>query len=223
MSYWRGMAAMVAKDVLAELRSKETLSAMLLFALMVAVTFNLALELRVDNVLQIAPGLMWVAFVFAGVLGLNRSFAAEQECECIEGLMLTPVDRSAIYVAKSVSNTLFMLTVEALFLPVFAILFRVPVLSPALWLIVFLGTVGFASAGTLFAAVAMNSRAREILLPLLLLPIVVPVLTAATRSTAQILDGQALAEYAPWLRLLLAFDIISVVIAVLSFEYVIEE
>jgi heme exporter protein B len=223
MSYWRGIAALVAKDVLAELRSKEALSAMLLFALMVAVTFNLALELRIDNVLQVAPGLMWVAFVFAGVLGLNRSFAAEQESGCIEGLMLTPTDRSSIYVSKCISNTLFMLTAEALFLPVFAILFRVPVSSPALWLVVLLGTVGFASAGTLFAAVAMNSRAREILLPLLLLPIVVPVLTAATRSTALILDGQSLAAYAPWLRLLVAFDIISVVISVLSFEYVIEE
>jgi len=223
MSYWRSVAAIVAKDVLAEARSREALSAMLLFALMVAVTFNLALELRIDNVLQIAPGLIWVAFVFAGVLGLNRSFAAEQDRACIEGLMLAPVDRSAIYIAKCISNTLFMLTAEALFLPVFSVLFRVPVGSPALWLVVFLGTVGFASAGTLFAAVAMNSRAREILLPLLLLPIVVPVLTAATRSTAQILEGQTLAAYAPWLRLLLAFDIISVVIAVLTFEYVIEE
>jgi heme exporter protein B len=223
MSYWRGVTAMVSKDLMAELRSKEALSAMLLFALMVAVTFNLALELRVDNVMQIAPGLMWVAFAFAGVLGLNRSFAAEQESDCIEGLMLTPVDRSAIYVAHGISNTLFMLTAEVLFLPVFGILFRVPVWSPALWLVVFLGTVGFASAGTLFAAVAMNSRAREILLPLLLLPIVVPVLTAATRATAQVLDGHALAESAPWLRLLLAFDIISTVIAVLCFEYVIEE
>jgi heme exporter protein B len=214
---------MVAKDVLSELRSREALSAMLLFSLMVAVTFNLAFDLRVDNVLHIAPGLLWVAFVFAGVLGLNRSFTAEQECDCIEGLMLTPVDRSAIYVAKCISNTLFMLTAEALFLPVFAILFRVPVWSPALWLIVFLGTVGFASAGTLFAAVAMNSLAREILLPLLLLPIAVPVLTAATRSTAEILDGRSLAAYAPWLRLLLAFDIISVLVAVLSFEYIVEE
>jgi heme exporter protein B len=223
MSYWRGVTAMVVKDVMAEWRSREMLTAMLLFSLMVAVTFNLALQLRVDNVLQIAPGLMWVAFVFAGVLGLNRSFATEQESACIEGLMLTPVDRSAIYVAKCISNTLFMLTAEAICLPVFAILFRVPVGHPALWLVVLLGTVGFASAGTLFAAVALNSRAREILLPLLLLPIVVPVLTAATRSTAEILDGQSLAAYAPWLRLLLGFDIISLVIAVLTFEYVLEE
>jgi len=223
MRFWRGVAAIVAKDVAAELRSKETLSAMFIFALMVVVIFNFAFELRVENVRQIAPGVLWVAFAFAGILGLNRSFVLEREGGCIEGLMLTPVDRSAIYVGKLVGNVLFMLVMEAFILPIFAVLFDVPILNPALWLVIILGTIGFAAVGTLLAAMAVNTRAREIMLPILLFPIAVPVIIASTRSTGQILDGLPLSETYTWLRLLLAFDIVFTVIALLGFEYVLEE
>ncbi len=223
MRFWRGVAAIVAKDVAAELRSKETLSAMFIFALMVVVIFNFAFELRVENVRQIAPGVLWVAFAFAGILGLNRSFVLEREGGCIEGLMLTPVDRSAIYMGKLVGNVLFMLVMEAFILPIFAVLFDVPILNPALWLVIILGTIGFAAVGTLLAAMAVNTRVREIMLPILLFPIAVPVIIASTRSTGQILDGLPLSETYTWLRLLLAFDIIFTVIALLGFEYVLEE
>jgi heme exporter protein B len=223
MSAWRAVMAIVAKDVAAELRSKETLSTLLIFALMVVVVFNFAFELRVENVRQIAPGVLWVAFTFAGVLALNRSFVVEREEGCIEGLRLTPVDRGAIYLGKFLANTLFMLMGEACILPIFAVLFDVSILNPVLWLIVVLGTVGFVAVGTLFAAMAVNTRAREAMLPLLLFPIVVPVLIAATKSTGQVLDGQPLSEVYSWLRLLLAFDIIFTIIAWLGFEYVLEE
>jgi heme exporter protein B len=223
MSAWRAVIAIVAKDVAAELRSKETLSTLLIFALMIMVVFNFAFELRVQNVRQIAPGVLWVALIFSGVLALNRSFVVELEEGCIEGLRLTPVDRSVIYLGKFLGNTLFMLVAEACILPVFAVLFDVSILNPVLWLIVVLGTVGFASVGTLFAAMAVNTHAREAMLPLLLFPIVVPVLIAATKSTGQVLDGQPLSEVYSWLRLLLAFDIIFTVIALLGFEYVLEE
>jgi heme exporter protein B len=223
MSAWRAVVAIVAKDVAAELRSKETLSTLLVFALMIVLVFNFAFELRVDNVRQIAPGVLWVAFTFAGVLALNRSFIIEREEGCIEGLRLTPVDRGVIYLGKFLGNTLFMLVAEACILPVFAVLFDVSILYPALWLIVVLGTVGFVAVGTLFAAMTVNTRAREAMLPLLLFPITVPVLIAATKSTGQVLDGQPLSEVYSWLRLLLAFDIIFTVIAWLGFEYVMEE
>jgi heme exporter protein B len=223
MSAWRAVVAIVAKDVAAELRSKETLSTLLVFALMIVLVFNFAFELRVDNVRQIAPGVLWVAFTFAGVLALNRSFIIEREEGCIEGLRLTPVDRGVIYLGKFLGNTLFMLVAEACILPVFAVLFDVSILYPALWLIVVLGTVGFVAVGTLFAAMTVNTRAREAMLPLLLFPITVPVLIAATKSTGQVLDGQPLSEVYSWLRLLLAFDIIFTVIAWLGFEYVLEE
>jgi heme exporter protein B len=223
MSTWRAIMAIVAKDMAAELRSKETLSTVLIFALMIVVVFNFAFELRVENVRQIAPGVLWVAFTFAGVLALNRSFVVEREEGCIDGLRLTPADRGAIYLGKFLANTLFMLVAEACILPVFAVLFDVSVLNPVLWLIVVLGTVGFVAVGTLFAAMAVSTRAREAMLPLLLFPIAVPVLIAATKSTGQVLDGQSLSEVYSWLRLLLAFDIIFTVIAWLGFEYVLEE
>jgi heme exporter protein B len=223
MSAWRAVMAIVAKDVAAELRSKETLSTLLIFALMIVVVFNFAFELRVENVRQIAPGVLWVAFTFSGILALNRSFVVEREEGCIEGLRLTPVDRSVIYLGKFLGNTLFMLLAETCMLPVFAALFDVPILNPVLWLIVVLGTVGFAAVGTLFAAMAVNTRAREAMLPLLLFPIAVPVLIAATKATSQVLDGQAISEVYSWLRLLLVFDVIFTVIALLGFEYVLEE
>lgn len=223
MNAWRAVVAIVTKDVAAELRSKETLSTMLIFALMVVVIFNFAFELRMDNARQISPGAIWVAFTFAGVLSLNRSFIMERDNSCIEGLMLMPADRSAIYLGKFLGNTLFMLASEAMILPIFAILFDVPVLRPALWLIFVLGTVGFSAVGTLLAAMTVNTRAREALLPLLLFPTSVPVIIAATKSTAQVLDGGALSEIYSWLRLLVAFDVIFIVLAVLGFEYVIEE
>jgi heme exporter protein B len=223
MSAWRAVMAIVAKDVAAELRSKETLSTLLIFALMIVVVFNFAFELRVENVRQIAPGVLWVAFTFSGILALNRSFVVEREEGCIEGLRLTPVDRGVIYLGKFLGNTLFMLMAEACILPVFAVLFDVSILNPVLWLIVVLGTLGFVAVGTLFAAMAVNTRAREAMLPLLLFPIAVPVLIAATKSTGQVLDGQPLSEVYSWLRLLLAFDIIFTVIAWLGFEYVLEE
>lgn len=223
MRSWRSVAAIVAKDVAAELRSKETLSSMFIFALLVVVMFNFAFELRVDNVRQIAPGVLWVAFAFAGVLGFNRSFVLERENGCIEGLMLLPVERSTIYLGKFLGNVLFMLIAEALILPIFSVLFDLSILHPLLWLVVALGTVGLAAAGTFLAAMAVNTRAREIMLPILLFPVTVPVMIAATKATGQILDGRPVAELYAWLRLLLAFNLVFTLLAFLGFEYVLEE
>jgi heme exporter protein B len=223
MNFWRGIIAILRKDVLTELRSKETVSTLSVFALLVVVIFNFAFELRVDNVRQIAPGVLWVALAFAGVLAFNRSFLLEREGGCMEGLRLMPMERSVIYVGKLLANILFMLLAEAIILPIFAALFDVPILNAALWMVIVLGTIGFAAAGTLFAAMAVNTRAREVMLPILLFPIAVPVLIASTKSTAQILDGQPLFEIYAWIRLLLAFDVIFIVLALLSFEHVLEE
>jgi heme exporter protein B len=137
--------------------------------------------------------------------------------------MLTPVDRGVIYLGKFLGNVLFMLVTEAIILPIFAALFDAPVANPLLWLIMLLGTIGLAAVGTLFAAMAVSTRAREIMLPLLLFPVSVPVLIAATKATAQVMDGAGPTAAAPWLRLLLAFDLIFTTVAFLGFEYVLEE
>jgi heme exporter protein B len=223
MTHWRGSLGIVAKDVATEMRSKEALGAMLVFALLVMVIFNFALELRVDNIRQIAPGILWVAFAFAGTLGFNRSFASERENACIEGLVLALTDPSIIYLGKLLGNILFMSVAEACVLPVFAALFDVPILNPALWLVIFLGTVGLCAVGTLFAVMAVSSRAREVILPLLLFPVAVPLIIAAVKATGQILDGQRLSETFVWLRMMLAFDVVFTVLAFLGFEYVVEE
>ncbi len=213
----------VWKDVVCELRTKETLSSMFVFALLAIVIFNFAFQLRGDErVGLIAPGVLWVAFTFAGVLGLNRSFIKEKDHGCLEGLMLCPVDRSAIYAGKALGNLAFMLLMEAIALPMFAVFFNLPVLMPSLLLVILLGTVGFAGVGTLFSAISVNTKAREVMLPILFFPVVIPIVIAAVKSTAQIFDGVSFDQSMPWINLMLAFDVIFLVVSFLSFEYVVE-
>lgn len=223
MSYWRKTWALIAKDLALERRTREAFSVMFLFAVMVVVIFNFAFELRVDNVLQVAPGALWVAFAFAGVLGLNRSLAHEREDGCLEGLMLAPVDRGVIFVAKAVANLLFIGGTEVIILPLFTVLFGVSVLRADLLVVLLLGTVGLAALGTLLSAMAVHTRARDVLLPVLLLPISVPLLIAAARATAGLLDGVGLSGVAGWLQLLMAFDVVFAAVSYVLFEYVLEE
>ena len=210
MNYLRKILAIVWKDVVAELRTKEMFSAMFVFAVLVIVVFNFAFELRVsgERVREVAPGALWVAFTFSGVLGLNRAFVMEKDRGCLEGLLLAPVDHTAIYFGKALSTMLFMLVVEALVLPIFTAFFGVNLLDLRLVLVVVLGTVGFASVGTVLSAMTAQTRAREVLLPILLLPVAAPVLIAAVKATAGILDGLEMGDILRWLQLLLAFDVI---------------
>lgn len=223
MSFWRKTWALIAKDLAVESRTRESLNVMFVFSVMVVVIFNFAFELRVDNVLQVAPGALWVAFAFAGVLGLNRSLAREREDGCLEGLMLAPLDRSAIYVAKAAANLIFMAGSELIILPLFTVLFGVNVVRPDLLVVLLLGTVGLAAVGTLLSAMAVQTRARDVLLPVLLLPVSVPLLISAAKATAGILDGGGLAGVGTWVRLMAAFDLIFVAVSYVLFDFVLEE
>ena len=223
IAFLRKILAIVHKDIIAELRTKEMFSSMFVFALLVIVIFNFAFELRVANVKQVAPGVLWVTFTFAGMLGLNRSFILEKDKGCLEGLLLAPVDRSAIYFGKMLGNLIFMSVVEAIVLPIFWVLFNPPLFSPALILVIVLGTLGFAGVGTLFSAIAVHTRAREVMLPILLFPIVVPLMIAAVKITGGLLDGQPLLEMRNWLNLLVGFDIIFLTVSYMTFDYVVEE
>lgn len=225
MSYLRKIGAIVRKDIVAELRTKEMFSAMFVFSVLVIVVFNFAFDLRVtgDNVRQVAPGALWIAFAFAGVLGLNRAFVLEQDRGCLEGLLLAPVDHTAIYFGKAISTALFMLVVEALMLPVFTAFFGVNLFDLRLVLVIILGTLGFASVGTILSAMTAQTRAREVLLPILLLPVAAPVLIAAVKATAAVLDGLPFGEMALWLELLVAFDLIFPAVALMTFDYVVKE
>lgn len=221
--YLARVAAIVWKDIVSELRTRDIFSAMFVFALLAVLIFQFAFDLLVDNVNEVVPGVLWVTIAFAGVLGLNRSFILEYDKGCLEGLLLTPVDRSAIYFGKMLGNLIFMLVVEAIVLPIFVVLFNVPIWHPGIVLAVVLGTLGFAAVGTLFSAMAVNTRAREVMLPILLFPIVVPVMIAGVRMTGGVLDGTPLTEMRNWLQLLVGFDLIFLAIALMTFDYVVEE
>jgi len=222
MSFLNKVLAIVGKDVVAELRTKEMFSSMLVFALLVIFIFNFSFDLRVENIAQVAPGVLWVTFVFASTLELNRSLAMEMENGCLDGLFLAPMDRSAIYFGKMLGNLIFISAIEALMLPIFSVLFDLNLILPSLLLTIFLGTIGFAAVGTLLSAIAVNTRAREVMLPVLLFPIILPVVISATKVTGGILDGVPLGDLAHWLRFLVAFDIIFLVVSFMTFDFVVQ-
>ena len=211
------------KDILLEVRTKEIVSSVLLFAFLAVIIFNFAFDPTPEVVALVAPGILWVAFTFAGVLGFNRSFILEKDKGSLDGLLLCPVSRDVIYLGKLVGSFLFMIVVEALLLPVFAVLYDFSLFIPELLLIAALATLGFAAVGTLFSAMAVNTRSRETMLPLLLLPLTVPVIIAAVEATGAILDGDSFGELARWWQLLLAFDVIFLVLSSLLFGAVLEE
>ena len=221
MTFLEQVLAILWKDIRCELRSKQTWMGMGLFALLVLVIFNFAFDLRVDNKAAIAPGALWVAFVFASLLGLGRTMATEREKGLMDRLLLCPVDRKAIYLAKLLGNLLFIGVVELVALPVFAALFNVPLFAGSLLPIVLLGTLGIASVGTLFSAIASATQARELLLPLLIFPLIVPVVIGAVRATGALMVPAV--NEPPWLGLITAFDVIFLSISMLTFEFVIEE
>ncbi len=225
MGYLRKIGAIVWKDIVAELRTKEMFSAMFVFAVLVIVVFTFAFDLRVsgERVRQVVPGALWVAFIFSGILGLSRAFVAEKDQGCLEGLLLAPVDHTAIYFGKMISTVLFMLVVEALMLPVFTAFFGVNLFDLGLILVILLGTLGFAGVGTILSAMTAQTRAREVLLPILLLPVAAPVLIAAVKATAGILDGLPLSDLVRWLELLVAFDLLFPAVAFMTFDYVVKE
>ena len=225
MGYANKILAVIWKDIVAELRTKEMFSAMFVFGVLVIVIFNFAFDLRVsgERVRQVTPGALWVAFSFAGILGLNRAFVVEKDRGCLDGLLLAPVDHTAIYFGKMISTILFMLVVEAFMLPVFTAFFSVNLFDLRLVFVVLLGTVGFAGVGTLLSAITAQTRAREVLLPILLLPVAAPVLIAAVKATAGILDGLAMGELTRWLQLLVAFDLIFPAVAFMTFDFVVKE
>jgi heme exporter protein B len=216
---------MTRKDVTVELRARERVNAMLFFAALVLFIFNFALGPDQEKLREVAPGLLWLAFLFTGMLGLARSFQAERENECFEELLLTPGDRESIYYGKLAGNVLFMAMAEALILPLFGVLYNLDIWEhlPSLALVALLGTVGFSTIGTLLAAMTAHLRAREVMLPLLLFPLTVPVILGSVRATEAILAGEGLAGVSHWVKLLAGFDVIFLVVSPLVFEFVLEE
>ncbi|MFC2059767.1 heme exporter protein CcmB [Chloroflexota bacterium] len=223
MSFWSKAIAITWKDALSEMRTKEIVFSVLVFTVLVIVIFNFAFGTSPELVARVAPGILWVTFAFAGVLSLNRSFISEKEEGCLGGLMACPISREVIFVGKVLSSLIFMLIVEAITLPVFAFLFNLPIFSLQLVVITVLATVGFVAIGTLFSALAVNTRAREMVLPILFLPLIVPVIICAVEASGQALSGEPWSSLSPWLQIIIAFDAIFLVVSFWLFSFVIEE
>ncbi len=170
-----------------------------------------------------AAGVLWVTAVFSGTLGLNRSLSQEKDRGSLDGLLLAPVDRSALYFGKMLGNWLFMLVVQAVILPVFSLLYNLPMLLPLNLVVVLLGTLGYAGVGTLLASMAVHSRSRDVMLPILLLPVAVPVLVAAVQASSGLLERRAWDEISQWFSLLIGYDVIFIAVAFMAFDYVLEE
>lgn len=213
------------KDIISEFRSRETLSSMLIFCLIVVVIFNFMFEPGSTIVTEMVPGILWVAITFAGILGLNRSFIYEVDQGCLLGLLLCPVDHYMLYLGKMIGNFLFMVLMEIIIIPLMIVLFNLDIVSILLplFLIMLLGTLGFAAVGTLLSAISVNTRAREILLPVLLFPIAIPILLAAVKATGALITTGTFASAQSWIKILSGFDIIFLVISCLLFEYVVED
>jgi heme exporter protein B len=212
------------KDLLVERRSKETLNALLFFSLALLFVFQFTLGPDRERLGAVLPGLLWLGFILSGMLGLGRAFLVEREHDCWEGLLLTPGDKSAIYLGKLAGSLTLMLVVEALVLALFVVFFSVdlgPAL-PGLILVIALGTLGVAAVGTLFAAMTAQVRARELLFPVLLLPVLVPVLLGTVKVTEALLLGEPLAGVTHWLRLLVAADVVYLAVGLLTFDVILE-
>ncbi len=222
-SFLKAIAAIVWKDLIAELRSRELLSAMLVFALLVILVFNFALELDIATRRTVTSGVLWVTFAFAGTLGLNRSMAVEKDRDCLDGLLLAPVDRSAIYFGKALSNLAFMLIVEAIVLPVYSLLYSTDLFNLGLIGVILLGSIGYVAVGTLLASMAVQARTRDVLLPILLFPVVIPVLVSAVKASSGFLQGQEMSMILPWINLLIAYDVVFIAAAFMLFDFVVEE
>lgn len=225
MNFFRVIGWILWRDVLEELRSRQTLSSMLFFALIVILVFSFSLSLEPQIVREILPGMIWIAFSFTGVVGLGKSFLVETHNECLEGLRVSPAPKGAIYLGKFLGNLFFLLLAEAILFPLFILFFNLEVLEqiPLLLVIFFGGTVGLSALGTLFSAMTVHVRAREVLFPLLLLPLCVPLIIGAVEATRGVLAGAPLSLYRHWLELLGVFDIVFLVASYWLFEWIIED
>ncbi len=226
MKFMRNAIAILRKDVLLEIRGKESLSLMLFLSLLFLVIFNFALDIDKDNISSLAPGILWVIFTFSGILGMGRTSMAERDEEAYLSVVFSPASAESFYIGKVLSNFLFLILMEGFTLLLFAILFDfekiiglLPKLAPSL----FLGTLGFSLVGTLFSFLATASRHGEVLMPFLYLPVVIPIILGGVSSMSIILNENLVEGTGKWLQILVIFDILYLSLSLLLFRYLIEE
>jgi heme exporter protein B len=219
------VGALVWKDLTAERRTKANFNAVVFLAGLILLLFGFALGPDHDALRNVAGGVLWLTVLFSGVLSFNRSYEQELENGALEMLLLYPGDRRSIFLGKLLANLAFVLLVEAVMVPAAALLYDIPVWDVILplSLVLFLGTFGFVTLGTFYAAMASRLRAREVLLPLLLFPMLIPLLVGAVQATGGILNGDLMDQSGAWIRLLVVYDVIFFLGALFAFEHVIED
>jgi heme exporter protein B len=224
-AFWQAVTAVVRKDLTIERHTGQSISVMAVFAIAVVVTFNLALGGNLDAARNVSVGLLWATILLAGTLGLNRSFSAEQENNSFEALLLAPVDRGAIFVGKVISMGVLMLLLEGILVLLFTAFFNKPFYLPGVLLVLALGTLGYVAAGVLVTSMAMQTRARGVLVPVLLLPLTLPVVLAAAGAMATMLNTAVWTwnDIAFPLSLVILFDILMVAIGLLTYHFVVED
>jgi heme exporter protein B len=213
------------KDLRLEWRTLDSVSGMFFFSLLVLVIFNFTFDFTTADFKELGPGVLWVTFTFAGILSLSHSFVIEKDGECMQGLLLSPVDPGAIYLGKMLSNLTMMLGVEIILVPLTAVLFNFPIygkIAPLAAVLV-VSTLGFAGVGTLLGAMTARTRRGEVLLPLLLFSICVPIIIAAVQTTKVVMRGSPLSDAKEWFIISAAFDAVFVTASFLTFEFIIEE
>jgi heme exporter protein B len=221
MSFLRTIWLVVRKDLLIELRSKEILFTTIFFAISCVLVFSFGFVQEGRAVAGAAAGILWIAIAFSGTLALGRAFERERQNETLRALMIAPVDRPALYLAKLIGVLLLLFAVELLIVPLVGLLFRAPLTNDVLTLLALLvsGTVGFAAVGTVFAAMLVRARSRDVLLPVLLYPITVPVIIAGVRGTAALFQAETDVPMARlWLSILVSFDVVFITLALWTFE-----
>jgi heme exporter protein B len=217
--------AIAGKDIRAELRSRTALLTALVFAALVLVIFNFARDPTAVSAATLAPSVLWVTFALAAMVAMNRAFTVERENGALDGMLLAPIPREAVFLGKLLANLAFVGAVELVTLPLFTLFFNVSVWSilPGLLAVMALATIGFVAVGTIFSAMAVRTRFAELLLPVLLLPFMVPPLIGAVQTTTRLLADRPLSEMVGWLRLLTLYDIVFVTLCTLTFSSVVDE
>jgi heme exporter protein B len=225
MTLIRNALLLAKKDLYSELKTKQVLATMIIFAGLVILVFSFAFDPANNTIKAVIPGVVWVIIVFSGILGLNRSFISEQRNDTMQGLMIAPMDASSIFLGKLFANFAMILVVEVISVPFLFLLFNFKILGslPLFILVLFIGSFGFISIGTFLAALAANSKSSEMLLPLLLFPITSPILIGVVQATRITLTNmEKVSSALAWIQLVSAYDVIFFVLCFLLIEYVLE-
>jgi len=221
-----GDAWLVAKkDLAIEFRTRSTFLSAVVFSLLSIVIFYFAWDATAVSAVDLAPGVLWVTFTFSGLLGMHRSFGVEQPDRGIDGLLASPISRESIFLGKAIASLVFVAAVQVIAIPAVALFYNLPIADRLLTLggIALLAAIGLVAVGTLFSAMAVNTRLAELLLPMLSLPFFVPIVLPAAQATAKLLTGRPVGDALPWLKLLVAFDIVFVVACTLAYPFTLEE